>query len=178
MAGRDGGAVWMDPRGKSDFEAGLLFFSAAARMMPGLTWQDVANPQFMAGWFTDIKKAVGGVKDGIGDVLKDTTNFIAKKGGEAVRLAADPDVSSTVARGVAAYYTGGASEAAAQGGGGIMDFFKNMGIMTPTGAEAVEKAGASYKAGFGIDFRNPWVIGAGIGGAVLLVALMSGGRRG
>lgn len=177
MHGSNGGAVWMDPRGKSDFEAGLLFFAAAARMMPGLTWQDVANPQFMAGWFTDLKKAVGGVKDGIGDVLKDTTNFIGKKGGEAVRLASDPDVSSTVARGVAAYYTGGASEAAGQGGGGIMDFFKNMGIMTPTGTKAVEVAGASYKAGFGIDFRNPWVIGGAIGLGVLTVAALAGGRR-
>lgn len=176
MHGSNVGAVWMDPRGKSDFEAGLLFFAAAARMMPGLTWNDIQNPQFMAGWFTDLKKAVGGVKDGIGDVLKDTTNFIAKKGGETVRLAADPDVSTTVARGVAAYYTGGASEAVGQGGGGIMDFFKNMGIMTPTGTQAVEAAGASYKAGFGLDLRNPWVIGAGIGAAVLLVALATRGR--
>jgi hypothetical protein len=49
--------------------------------------------------------------------------------------------------------------------------------MTPTGAEAVEKAGASYKAGFGLDFRNPWVIGGAIGLGVLTVAALSG-RRG
>jgi len=52
MAGNNSGAVWMDPAGKSDFDAGLLFLGAIARMMPGLTWQDLQRPQFMAGWLT------------------------------------------------------------------------------------------------------------------------------
>lgn len=171
MHGNNGGAVFMDPRGKSDFDAGLLFFAAAARMMPGLTWQDIANPQFMAGWFTDLKKAVGSVKDGIGDVLKDTVNFVGKKGGEAVRLATDPQVADTVARAGAAYATGGASE----GAGSAMDALKN--IFTTPGRQTVEVAGAAYKQSFGLDFRNPWVIGGAIGLGVLTVAALAGGRR-
>lgn len=172
MAGNNQGAVFMDPRGKSDFDAGLLFFAAAARMLPGLEWRDVSNPQFMAGWFTDLKKAVGSVKDGVGDVLKDTVNFVASKGGETVRLAADPKVADTVARAGAAYATGGASE----GARGAFDSLMN--IFTPTGKQAVETAGAAYKQSFGIDFRNPVVLGVGIGGAALLVVLLArGGGR-
>lgn len=171
MAGRDGGAVFMDPRGKSDFDAGLLFFAAAARMMPGLSWRDIQNPQFMAGWFTDLKKAVGTVKDGVGDVLKSTADYIGKKGGETVRLASDPQVADTVARAGAAYATGGASE----GANSAMDALKN--IFTSPGRGTVEAAGAAYKKSFGIDFRNPWVIGGAIGVGVLTVAALAGGRR-
>ena len=172
MAGNDQGAVFMDPRGKSDFDAGLLFFAAAARMMPGLEWSDVTNRQFMAGWLTDLGKSVGNLKDGIGDVLKDTANFVASKGGETVRLAADPKVADTITRAGAAYATGGASE----GARGALDSF--LSIFTPTGKQTVETAGAAYKQSFGFDMRNPWVIGAGIGGTVLLVVLLARGGGG
>lgn len=172
MAGNNQGAVFMDPRGKSDFDAGLMFFAAAARMLPGLEWTDVQNPQFMAGWLTDLGKAVGNVKDGIGDVLKDTANFVAAKGGDTVRLAADPKVANTVTRAATAYATGGASE----GANGAMEALKS--IFTGTGTQTVETAGAAYKQSFGFDMRNPWVIGAGIGGTVLLVVLLArGGGR-
>ena len=165
MAGNNSGAVWMDPAGKSDFDAGLLFLGAIARMMPGLTWSDLQRPQFMAGWLTDIGHAVGNLKDGIGDVLKDTFTTVGSAGGDVVRLATDPKVADTVSRAATAYATGGGSE----GVNGLMDALKN--IFTPSGQQAVANVGANYKAG-GINFANPWVIGAGVGmGALLLIVV-------
>lgn len=151
-------AVFMDPRGKSDFDAGLLFFAAAAQVIPGLKWSDLSRTQFMRGWWTDLKKSVGDVKDGLGDVLKDTGNYIASSGGDAIRLAADPQVADTISRAGAAYATGGASEGAKS----AFDSF--LSIFTDTGKGAVEAAGKSYKASMGgIDWSNPWIIGVGVG---------------
>jgi hypothetical protein len=167
MAGNNSGAVWMDPAGKSDFDAGLLFFGAVARMNPGLTWAELQQPQFMAGWLTDaykgIKRGLGDVKDGVGDVLKDTFTTTASAGGDLVRLAADPAVADTVSRAATAYATGGASEGATS----LFDSLRN--IFTPAGQQAVSNAGAAYKAG-GINLGNPWIIGGGLGlGALLLI---------
>lgn len=167
MAGHNQGAVWMDPRGKSDFDAGLLFLGAVARMMPGLTWDDIQRPQFLAGWWTDFKHSVGDVKDGIGDVLKDTAKTVASFGGDTVRLAADPKVADTVTRAASAYATGGASEGAA----GVFDALKS--IFTPSGQQTVEAAGAAYKQSYGFSFSNPWVLGGTLGlGALLLVLVV------
>ncbi len=164
MAGSNRGAVWMDPTGKTDFDAGLLFLGALARMMPGLTWDDLQRPQFMAGWFTDLKHSVGSVKDGIGDVLKSTFSTVAGGAGDAVRLAADPAVADTVSRAATAYATGGGSEEA----GGVMNALKS--IFTPEGQQKVSDVGAAYKQNTaGI---NPWLIGAGVGaGALLLIVV-------
>lgn len=164
MAGNNSGAVWMDPTGKSDFDAGLLFLGAVARMMPGLTWSDLQRPQFMAGWLTDFGHAVGNLKDGIGDVLKDTFTTVGGGAGDAVRLATDPQVADTVSRAATAYATGGGSE----GVNGIMDALKN--IFTPSGQQAVANVGASYKQASGFSFSNPWVIGGtALFGGLLLV---------
>ncbi len=164
MAGNNSGAVWMDPAGKSDFDAGLLFLGAIARMMPGLTWQDLQRPQFLAGgFFSDIASGFGNLKDGIGDVLKDTFTTIGGGAGDAVRLATDPQVAGTVSRAATAYATGGGSE----GVSGIMEALKN--IFTPEGQQAVANVGANYKAG-SFSFSNPWVIGgAALFGGLLLV---------
>lgn len=161
MAGNNQGAVFMDPRGKSDFDAGLLFFGAVARMMPGLKWDDLLQPHFMAGWWTDLKHSVGDVKDGIGDVLKDSVSTIGSVGGDTVRLAASPDVAGAIQRAATAYATGGASE----GANSLMDSIKS--IFTPQGQQVVQAAGASYKQSYGL---NPWIIGGAVGvGALLLI---------
>lgn len=168
MAGNNSGAVWMDPAGKSDFDAGLLFFGALARMMPGLTWQDLQQPQFMAGWLTDgfkaIKRGVGDIKDGVGDVLKDTFTTVGGGAGDAIRLASDPQVADTVSRAATAYATGGGSEGAM----GVFDALKN--IFTPSGQQAVAQAGANYKQA---SFSNPWIIGGGVGLAALLLIIVA-----
>ncbi len=170
MAGKTQGAVWMNPTGKSDFDAGLLFFGAMARMYPGLSWDDIQSHQFMAGWFTDLSHAVGQVKDGIGDVLKSTYTTVGQGAGSAIRLASDPNVANTVSRAAAAFQTGGASE----GANSIMDSIKQ--IFTPSGQQTVEAAGAAYKQNVsapGFNFKSPWFIGgvAVVGlGAVALVA--------
>jgi len=168
MYGSQNAAVFMDPKGKSDFDAGLLFLSAAATLYPGLEWSDLSNPQFMAGWFTNLKKAVGTVKDATGGVLLDTAKAVGHFGGQVVRLAADPKVSDSIMRAGTAIATGGTSEAA----GGIFDSMKN--IFTPQGITAVEAAGKSYKSSMGgINFQNPLVLGGVIGGGLLLVLLIA-----
>jgi hypothetical protein len=170
--GNGHGAVFMDPRGKSDFDAGLMAMAAIARMMPGITWGDLMrmgqNPQAMAGWWTNLKKAVGDVKDGIGDVLSDTIGLIGRKGGQVVRLASDEKVASTISRAGAAYSSGGLSEALASLTGGQ--------------ADVVEGAGASYKRAFGgINWSNPWVIGGSVAvGSITvlsLISFLSGGKK-
>lgn len=170
MAGSNQFAVWMDPTGKSDFDAGLLFLGAVARMYPGLTWDDLQFPnQNMAGWLTNLKHAVGDVKDGIGDVLKDTFTTVGGGAGDAVRLASDPQVASTITRAATAYETGGASE----GANSILDSLKS--IFTPSGQDAVTKAGAAYKQNVssGFNWGSPWVIGGGVAAAALVVVLVA-----
>ncbi len=164
MYGSNEGATFMDPRGKSDFDAGILFFAALSRLYPGLQWADLHTPQqFMAGWLTDLKHSIGDLKDGVGDVLKDTASVTGKILGSGVRLAADPKVATTVTRAGAAYATGGGSELWQQ----LQD------ILTPEGQQVVTAAGESYKQSMGFNWKNPWVIGAGVGAAALLVVLVA-----
>jgi len=153
------GSIFMDPTGKSDFDAGLLALYAATRLNPGLRWSDFQRPQRMAGWWTDLKKAAGDVKDGIGDVISDTVDMVARKGGDTVRLATDDSVAGTLSRVASAIATGGASEAA----GGISEAIGK--ILSPQGQAAVEAAGSSYKSGWGLSWKSPWVMipAAGVG---------------
>jgi hypothetical protein len=157
----------MDPTGKNDFDAGLLFFAAVSRMYPGITWDDILQPQRMAGWLTDLGHAVGNVKDGIGDVLKDTVSTVGDIGGSTVRLAADPAVASAITRAGSAYATGGASE----GANSIMAALGN--IFSPQGQQVVSQAGAAYKQNVGgFSFSNPWVLGGTAAAAALLLILV------
>ncbi len=165
MAGQNQNSGWMDPTGKSDFDAGLLFLSAVARQNPGLLWDDLQRPEFLAGWWTSLKHSVGDVKDGIGDVLKDTFSTAGSATGDAVRLATDPDVAGSISRAASAYATGGASE----GANSIMEAIGN--IFTPKGQQAVADAGAAYK-GAGFSFSNPWVIGGTVALGVGVLALV------
>jgi len=166
MYGKGDGAVWMDPRDKSDFDAGLLFFGALARMMPGVTWDDLQMRR-MAGWWTDLKHAVGDVKDGVGDVLKDTFTTAAGATGDVVRLATDKKVADTVSRAATAYATNGASE----GMGSALDALRT--IFTGDGQATVQTAGAAYKQSYGFTWSNPWVIGGGLGFGALLIVLLA-----
>lgn len=174
MAGQNQYAVWMDPTGKSDFDAGLLFFAAVARMYPGLTWDDILHPQLMGrSWFTrqvdNLTHAVGNVKDGIGDVLKDSISTLGDVGGSTIRLAADPSVAGAISRAGSAYATGGASE-------GVNSFLASLGsIFSPQGQQVVSAAGASYKQNVsgGFSFSNPWVLGGVLGAGALVLVMVA-----
>jgi hypothetical protein len=148
--------------GKSDFDAGLLFLSALSRLHPDLNWSDLANPQFMGRTWLErqlstIGDVTGSTVKGVGNVLADTSNFIASKGGDIVRLATDPKVAGTLAAGVSAYVTGGLSAV----GGSIMDYFKQTGVMTEGGTQVVTAAGASAKKNLSINWTSPWILGGG-----------------
>lgn len=158
-----------DPRGKNDFEAGLLFFAEVARMYPGVTWEDLAAGRFqpMAGWWTDLKKATTSVVKGVGGIVSDTVGLVGRVGGSTVRLAADPKVADTVSRAATAYATGGTSE----GAKGVFDAIAS--IFTPTGQQVVSAAGAEYKAQMGM---SPWLLGGLALGGGLVLALLFGRR--
>ena len=107
----------LDPSRMNSVEAGLHFLRTIAEIHPGITWGELAvltmRPELMRGWWTSLKRSVGDIKDGIGDVLKDTGSFIGSSVGSAVRLVTDEKVMTGVSRGAAAYASGGSTEAAA-----------------------------------------------------------------
>ncbi len=166
----------------SNFEAGIAFLTLIAKMNPGITFGQLAevmdSPERMAGWWTDLKKSVGDVKDGIGDVLKDTASAIGGGAGDAVRLVTDESVLNGASRAATAYATGGGSEGVrsalggAGGGSGPVDQFINF----------VSSLGSSFKsvapnqAGIAGLPANvwPWAIA---GGAVLVVLFARPGAR-
>lgn len=175
MAGAATNPAFVDPRGKSDFDAGLLYFAALARLYPGITWENLRSPSFsksafMAGWLTDLGHAVAKTTRSVGGIVSDATGLIGSKAGQAVRLASDPNVAQTVTRAGAAIATGGASEGAFTASSAIGK------ILSSAGQKVVEATGAAYKgatsdAAGGINWSSPWVIGgAGIAALVAVLA--------
>lgn len=171
-----------DIRKKSDTAAGLVFFSVLTDMYPGLTWQELFAPAGMQGAFwrkiknatSDIVRGTGGlVADTVrstGNIIGSVVDKIGKKGGETVRLVAEPEVQSAITRGVSAYATGGQSEALYA----LSDQFK-----TKPGKDPVTQAGAAYKTELAradmFGGINPaWVMGGA--GALILVVLLAGRR--
>lgn len=167
--------TFFDPRGKSNFDAGLLFMQAFCRLYPGATWQDFFSmagprPKKMSGWWTDMKHAVGDVVDGIGGVISDTKSLIGGAGGDIVRLATDQQVLDGIARAGEAIATDGASEGARSASDALS------GIFTPAQKQTLEAAGFSYKTAWGDNLlKNPvvWVLG-GVTGLSLLAFMFKG----
>ena len=174
----------------SNFEAGIAMLALINKEYPGITLSQLSAltslyqaPEKMAGWLTDIGHFVGNVKDGIGDVLKDTVNTVGGVLGSTVRLAADPKVTNLAANAAAAYATGGGS-LAVQGaisnmtGGGtgtgsiadqIMNFIAGLGSNAKTQVQT-----AGYNGSSAPTWLWPVVIG-GIG-VVGVVTVMRGGK--
>lgn len=166
----------------SNFEAGIAFLTLINRMSPGITFGQLAalidTPERMGGWWTDLKRSVGDVKDGIGDVLKDTASAIGGGAGDAVRLVTDEKVLDAASRAATAYATGGGSEGVrnalggTSGGGGMVDQF--IGFISSLGSSF--KGVASNQASVGGVSSNvlPWALA---GGAVLVVLFARPGAR-
>jgi len=161
----------------SNFEAGILTLALIDRVYPGIRWRDLPavaggfRPEVLNGWLTNLTRAVGNVKDGVGDVLKDTANYVGGAFGDTVRLATDDKVIDGAARLGTAYATGGGSEGVRQlfagdvGGAAnsFLDFVSGLGEK----AKGMTTAGAG-----GMDMSVlPWAIG----GAVVLALIF--GRR-
>lgn len=168
----------LDVRNLSNFEAGIAFLTLLNQLAPGLTFGQLARavdggPERLSGWFTDLKKAVGSVKDGIGDVLKSTWETVGGSAGDAVRLVTDDKVIDGASRLGTAYATGGGSEGVRSilgGDGGAVDqllgFISNLGSSFKSQAAA----GAPMQAGV-MGGPLVWIIGGG------LVLFLATGRR-
>lgn len=174
----------LDVQGLSNFEAGIAFLTLVNKLVPGITWDQLdhlaaANgaPAGMSGWFTDLKHAVGAVKDGIGDVLKDTVSTVGSIGGSTVRLATSPNVINGVAQMGAAYATGGGSSAvtgllqslgmSSGSANQVTDFISSLGdnFKTQSNLQAASVGGGGGAMGGAL----PWVLAGGV--VLVLVAV-------
>lgn len=175
----------LDVRGLSNFEAGLAFLTLVDKMAPGITWEqldDLARGygagDRMSGWLTDLGHAVGQVKDGIGDVLKDTVSTVGSIGGSTVRLATSPNVINGVSQMGAAYATGGGSTAvtgllqslgmSAGSASQVTDFISSLG----DNFKAQNQLQAASVGGGGGLGALPWIIAGGV-----VLVLLVGRRR-
>lgn len=167
----------------SNFEAGIAFLTLLNRLSPGITFGQLASvldspSGRMAGWnpLGDIYHAVGAVKDGIGDVLKDTASAIGGSAGDAVRLVTDEKVIDGAARLGTAYASNGGSEgvrSALGGGGSVVDqligFVSNLGSSFKSNTPTMQADVGGLPGGV-----LPWAIA---GGAVLVILFARPGAR-
>ena len=146
-----------NPRELSNIDAGFVFWKLVADLYPGITWRqafELGKEKKLSGWWTDLKNGVGDIYDGTKTVIGDIFEGTGDVGGSTVRLLADEEVSGTIARGAAAYYTGGTSE----GIMGILSGFMN-------------KSGETYKQTTGLPPWTLWTAGGVAFLAVLWAAL-------
>lgn len=180
----------LDVKSLSNFEAGIAFLTLVNQLSPGITFGQLAaaidgdDSERMAGW-SEIKGAATSVKNGIGNVLKDTVNYIGGKAGDAVRLITDEEVIDGASRIGSAYATNGGSE----GVRGLLESLgggKGEGSNTEKILEMFSALGAAFKgnapddgiqtAGFAIPKTAlPWMVAGG--GALILIGLSRGGKR-
>jgi len=154
----------------SDFDAGLIFLKMASEFKPGLKFGDFIQRPGLHGWLTNFTKSVtnivGKTVEGVGDVLKNTGDYIGEKAGSTIRLASDQDVQQAVIRAASAYATGGQSLA-------VESVLSNIGG-TPSN-NPVTVAGQGFKENYaaimGPGGINPMYLMAGMGGLILVVLL-------
>ena len=163
----------------SNFEAGIAFLTLVDRLSPGITFGELVRSmevsEYMAGWWTDLKKATSSVKDGIGDVLKSTMETVGSAAGSSVRLVTDEKVIDGASRLGTAWATGGGSEGVRSvlGGGNMAD--QLIGFISSLGDSFKAKSAPIEQASMGGGMNAamlPWLIG---GGALLV--LLVGRRR-
>lgn len=183
-ASRMDGPASIDPASLTDIEAGVQLLALLARQYPGLTWGQLAamvDDPGLSGWLTDLKKTVGDIKDGIGDALKDTGDWIGDKLGDAFRLAADEEVQDGASRIGMAIASGGKSEAAK----GVLESIfgeenaeKAQGILETMGGLFKRKSQGDDPALAAAGTLEPYIplmVGAGV--LVGVVGLMSMGKK-
>ena len=104
----------------NDIDAGIVVLWQIARMVPGITWQDMidySQNRRMSGPFDWI----GDAGTWVGDKISDAGDMVGGWVGSGVRLVTDEKVQTGLTRGAAAYMTGGQSlalENLLQGAGG------------------------------------------------------------
>jgi len=137
----------VDIRSLSNFEAGVAMLGLIHRVFPGITFGQLPalasqgsayRSGAMAGWWTDLKKGAGNaisptktyngiadklgdVKDGIGDILKDSTDATGGAFGDFIRLISDKEVIDG-ANSSYESFTGSGGIWGAVGGSGFSDF--------------------------------------------------------
>lgn len=158
----------------SNFEAGIAFLTLVNRLSPGITFgqmMGVDSSGRLSGWWTDLGNAVGNVKDGVGDVIKDTASFIGGSTGDAVRLVTSEKVIDGASRIGQAYATSGGSEGVKQllgGGDGASQFVDFISTLGDQFKSASTNLGGQNQASTLPGGPLPWLIG---GVAVIVLAL-------
>jgi hypothetical protein len=157
----------LDPTKMNDFEAGLHMLKVVSELYPGITKYDLIQPEIMGNVWTFAKRAIGDVKDGIGDVISDSMGLFGRHSGDMIRLATDEQVIDGVSRAASAYATGGQSEA-------LSSFFQNVGIRPKAGEDPISLAGAQWKS----SLSNPMIIGGIVAALILIVGVSALASRG
>jgi len=166
LAGNSTKSIYdINPNELNNYSAGVLFMKILAAEQNGK----------MSGWLTDLGRKVK-------NITKDTINFVADKGGDALRLVTDPDVIGGVSRAGAAIATGGASEAG-------MSLTEKLKSYLPGGAAPADISGADFNlalANIGESFKQaysknnytPYIVGGSVlVGTFVLFKLLSKKRR-
>lgn len=195
-----------DIRDMSNFEAGVVVLSRLNELIPGLTWGQLAagvdRPEVMAGWLTDLGKAVKGGGSAImdvgrsvggtvmditrsgGSIVGDAFDATGDKIGDAVRLFTDKKVIDSLNSAYKTYTDGGGL--AGFYGGNYMSMFQGQGddsslqnaaggiweFITNLGAGAKSKTNQLASVGGLPGGPLPWAIAGG----VILVLLLRGHR--
>lgn len=188
--------------GMSPLQAGKIVIDAFAEKFPELTWNDFLPENFnhtravmfeeilsgevqlngtemsgeCEGFWGCTKAFFGDVKNTGSDIIVDSTNFIADKGGDLIRLATDEEVVDGASRIGSAYATSGGSE-------GLRGFFESLGASsqnflgkvtgTPTNVQTNEVNKKSNMI-WGISIA---VGGLALAGIVIAVIVKSGGKK-
>lgn len=190
----------------SNFEAGLAMMGLIHRVYPDVTFGELPKLAYAPGaefmgrgfWerqlshvtdtlspgkvFNSVSSGVGDVKDGIGDVLKDTFNSSGDAGGNVVRLLTNKKVidgaNSSYAsftdsggivgaiggKGISNIFGGGDSSSSGTAGNSLMDWITHLGAATKAKAAQADMSGLP-------GGLLPWAVGASV---VLFVVF---GRR-
>jgi len=179
----------------SDYEAGLAFLGMVNQIYPGVTMRQLGKLAYgnrietmgRSFWerqvshvsdalsptktFNKVKEAVGDIKDGVGDVLKDTFDAIGDAGGSALRLFTDQKVVDGLNSSYESFTSSGGILGAVGGKSiseGVSDGVDSFGSFITNLGSKVKANTASVSASMGIP---DWAIPVGIGGVVLLLLL-------
>jgi len=175
----------------SDYEAGLAFLGMVNQIYPGVTMRQLGQLAYgnrietmgRSFWerqlshvsdalsptktFNKVKTAVGDIKDGIGDVLKDTFDATADAGGSIVRLFTDKKVVDGLNSSYESFTSSGGilgavgGSSLSEGASNFVTFLTNLGNKAKANANA-----ASTSMGL-----PDWAIPVGIGGVALILLL-------
>lgn len=156
----------------SNFEAGLAFLGVVNQLYPGIKFGQL--PLLAGGQvetmgfslsslnpvraFNAVKDIVGDVKDGVGDVIKDTFHTLGDVGGSTVRLVTDEKVVDGATKAYTSYSTGGLLSSDGNGGalGDLVNFISTLGSNVKQSAASAVASPGGLPGGI-----LPWAVGLG-----------------